>query len=664
MNRLAGAVSPYLVQHADNPVHWWQWGPEAFAEAQRTGRPILLSVGYSACHWCHVMAHESFEDADTAALMNALYVNIKVDREERPDVDHLYMQALHSLGEQGGWPLTMFLDPNGRPFWGGTYFPKVSRYGRPSFTQVLHSVADAFAKRPADIAANATAILTALDAAPEAPPSALSYRWLDAIALRIRDLGDPVHGGLQSAPKFPNPPVLEMLWRAADRSGDESIRAPVLKTLERMARGGIFDHIGGGFARYSVDVQWLVPHFEKMLYDNAQLLPLLALVANKTGSDLLSFAAEETVTWLLRDMLTEGGAFAASEDADSLNPDGHAEEGAFYTWSPDEVHGVLGEATAPFCAAYDIAPGGNFEGRSIPNLLAGTGLIEPLPNRFAAERARLRLHRDKTRARPHRDDKVLADWNGLMIAGLARSATLLARPEWTDAARRAFATVLRLLDDGETLAHGARAGGIVRPGFASDHAAMAVAAIALYEADPTDADAPALLDQAARWCRILLDRYATESGLLAMTVAGSTDLPLRPTPSNDDAVPNANALAAEAMIRLFGITGEPRWRDAADTLLDALASPAQANPYAHAATLNAFDLRLRRADLVVDAPADDPLMREALSVPYTNRTLAGRNSGATPQATVCVDGRCSLPIAHPEQLRARIETDLAPAQTA
>jgi uncharacterized protein len=311
MNRLSDASSPYLLQHKDNPVHWWEWGPEAFAEAERMNRPVLLSVGYAACHWCHVMAHESFEDDATAAVMNELFVNIKVDREERPDVDHVYMSALHLLGEQGGWPLTMFLTPQGEPFWGGTYFPKEPRFGRPGFTQLLREVARVFQAEPERIAHNRQALTTALaEQTAKAEGGPLSLADCDRIGNRLVGIFDPEHGGLQGAPKFPNPSILEFLGRYARRTGNTQAWERFLLSLEQMARGGIYDHLGGGFARYSVDERWLVPHFEKMLYDNAQLLELYALAWRETGRPLFRAAAEGIVDWLSREMTTPEGAFA------------------------------------------------------------------------------------------------------------------------------------------------------------------------------------------------------------------------------------------------------------------------------------------------------------------------------------------------------------------
>src|SRR5581483_3239746 len=395
-NRLAHETSPYLLQHKDNPVAWWAWGPKALAEAKQTHKPILLSVGYAACHWCHVMAHESFEDRATAAVMNELFVNIKVDREERPDIDQIYMAALHLLGEHGGWPLTMFLTPKGEPFWGGTYFPNTSRYGKPAFTDVLRHVARIFREDQKSIDHNKTLLMQRLAAVPrsEGRPT-IGRAELDRAAVQLGGYIDQVHGGMKGAPKFPQPMLLEFLWRAGERTGEGRYFAAVNLTLERICQGGIYDHLGGGFSRYSVDERWLVPHFEKMLYDNAQLLELLALSHQRTGNALFRTRAIETVGWLTREMTTEGGAFCASLDADS-----EGEEGKFYVWSLDEIAKLLGSEDAAFFARhYDVTPGGNFEGHNILNRLARQAANADEETRLAILRARLLAERAK-RVRP------------------------------------------------------------------------------------------------------------------------------------------------------------------------------------------------------------------------------------------------------------------------
>jgi uncharacterized protein len=449
-NRLAGETSPYLLQHKTNPVDWWPWGPAALAEAKKTGKPILLSIGYAACHWCHVMAYESFEDEQVAAVMNELFVNIKVDREERPDVDQIYMAALHHLGEQGGWPLTMFLTTDGEPVWGGTYFPKTSQYGRPGFVDLLKEIARLFRDEPERINHNRTGLMAALAAKPPAAGRAsVGTAELDGAAAGIARAFDHVNGGLGRAPKFPQCAMLEMLWRAGQRRRDSRFFDLVELTLEHICEGGIYDHLGGGFSRYSVDEKWLVPHFEKMLYDNAQLLELLALCYQRSGKSLFLHRAQETVGWLVREMTTAEGGFSASLDADS---EGH--EGKFYVWSRDEIDAVLGpEDGACFAECYDVTPAGNFEGKNILNrlrFLQGTDGSRSFPSpahNLAAEEPRLVALRNKLldarahRIRPGLDDKVLADWNGLMIAALANAGPALNQPAWVASASRAFAFV-------------------------------------------------------------------------------------------------------------------------------------------------------------------------------------------------------------------------------
>ncbi|HEY4406394.1 MAG TPA: thioredoxin domain-containing protein, partial [Xanthobacteraceae bacterium] len=477
-NRLAHETSPYLLQHKSNPVDWWPWGPAALVEAKRTNKPILLSVGYAACHWCHVMAHESFEDEATAAVMNELFVNIKVDREERPDIDQIYMSALHLLGERGGWPMTMFLTPDGEPFWGGTYFPNTSRFGRPGFTDVLRNVSRIFHEEPQNVEQNRAAIMARL--AESARPKGqvtIGAAELDRAAAQIGGLIDPLHGGLRGAPKFPQAMMLEFLWRAGQRTGTQRYFAAVELTLERICQGGIYDHLGGGFSRYSVDERWLVPHFEKMLYDNALLLELLGLAYQRSGRELFRTRARETVGWLVREMTTSEGAFSASLDADS-----EGEEGKFYVWSRAEIAQVLGQEDAAFFSArYDVTPDGNFEGHNIMNCLNDLPRNMEDEERLAPLREKLLAARSR-RVRPGLDDKILADWNGLMIAALVNAGVILDEPSWLQDAARAFLFIDAKMSHGDRLGHSWRDGRLLFPGLASDHAAMIRAALALHEA--------------------------------------------------------------------------------------------------------------------------------------------------------------------------------------
>ncbi|HEY7383410.1 MAG TPA: thioredoxin domain-containing protein [Beijerinckiaceae bacterium] len=660
MNRLANATSPYLLQHKDNPVAWREWSPDAFAEARATNRPVLLSIGYAACHWCHVMAHESFEDPDVAAVMNELFVNIKVDREERPDVDHVYMNALHILGEQGGWPLTMFLTPAGEPFWGGTYFPKEPSYGRPGFSQILREVARVFHTERHRIDHNRTLLTERLrEGHTPAGDAAISLGLndLDRIGARVVDLFDPVHGGISGAPKFPNPPILEAVYRYARRRGDAEARGRALLTLEKMARGGIHDHLGGGFARYSVDERWLAPPFEKMLYDNAQLLELYAVAAQETGSPLFRSAAEGIVGWLEREMITPEHAFASSLDADS-----EGVEGRFYVWSLTEIRDVLGKDADLFARIYDVSEAGNWEHANILNRLRSGEVDAATEARLADMRGRL-LERRAGRIRPGLDDKVLADWNGLMIAALVRAALALNQPRWMAIAQHAFRFITEAMSKDGQLGHSWRAGSLVFPGFALDHAAMMRAAIVLHEATGEGA----YLDHGRAWRDTLFGQYQNpETGLLAMTAANGEGLIVRPQPSHDDAVPNANGVFAEALVRLAALTGTDEDRRLADGMLSALATAAAATPLGHMSILNALDLHLRGLAVVVVNDVKGTLRQAGLRLPYLERVVCSLSDTDTlpdthpakdlarsshgPRALVCGGMRCSLPVAAPEDL--------------
>ncbi|MFG1421924.1 thioredoxin domain-containing protein [Roseixanthobacter liquoris] len=659
-NRLGSETSPYLLQHQDNPVHWWPWGPEAFAEARRTGKPVLLSVGYAACHWCHVMAHESFENPLVAGVMNDLFVNIKVDREERPDVDQIYMAALQQLGEQGGWPLTMFLDGEGKPFWGGTYFPRTASYGRPGFTDVLQQVSQVYREAPEKIAHNRDAILERLQkAARPQGEVVIGLAELDQAARQIAGLFDKSNGGLRGAPKFPQTGLMEMLWRAGERTGDGTFKAICAFTLNRMCEGGIYDHLGGGFSRYSVDEYWLVPHFEKMLYDNALLLELLALAHQETRDPLFLARARETVGWLEREMLTAGGAFCASLDADS---EGH--EGKFYVWTLAQIEDVLGaDDAATFAGFYDVKPGGNWEGATILNRTKAGNVAPEDEARLAPMREKLLAARAR-RVRPGLDDKVLADWNGLMIAALARAGALLNEPAWIALAERAFAAVVDLMAEGDRLGHSHRAGRTLFPGLASDLAAMARAGIALHEA--TGEGEP--LNRAVAFLTVL-ERHHLDpaSGAYFLTADDADALVVRPLSTMDEAQPNYNAVAADALVRLSALVGDDALRTRADRILRGLSAAAAGNALAHGALLNAIDTRLRLAEIVTTGAASAALAEAGLRLSFLARVViraaaaddlpAGslaraRMESAPPSgaAFICVEGRCTLPITEPEAI--------------
>jgi uncharacterized protein YyaL (SSP411 family) len=665
-NRLAHETSPYLLQHQSNPVDWWPWGPDALQEARRSNKPILLSVGYAACHWCHVMAHESFEDEAIARVMNELFVNIKVDREERPDIDQIYMSALHLMGERGGWPMTMFLTPGGEPFWGGTYFPNTSRFGRPGFVDVLRHVARIFHEEPQSVEQNRAALMARLaDTARPKGRVTIGLAELDRAADQIGGMIDPIDGGLRGAPKFPQPMVLEFLWRAGLRTGQQRYFAAAELTLERICQGGICDHLGGGFSRYSVDERWLVPHFEKMLYDNAQLLDLLGLAYQRSGRELFRARARETVGWLVREMAAPGGAFCASLDADS-----EGQEGRFYVWSLGEITDVLGPEDAEFFAAhYDVTPGGNFEDHNIINRLNDLTRnmddeprLEPMRRRLLAARS--------ARVRPGLDDKVLADWNGLMIAALVNAGLIFDEPTWIQHAARAFLFIDGKMCSGDRLGHSWRNGRLLFPGLASDHATMIRAALALYEATGE----AGYLERALDWQAGLDRHYAGPGGGYFLTADDAEGLVVRPNSTADEATPNPNAVEALNLVRLAFYTGQDAWRRQADKLFDGLLPIANDNLFMHLTLLNALDLRLRATEILVvgSGPQADDLIAAALAVPFPDRVVLRAasadklpshhpaqdkiRSAAGVAAFVCVAETCSLPVTSREGLLQTLAT--------
>lgn len=641
-NRLAGETSPYLLQHRDNPVHWWPWGDEALAEARTSNRPLLLSIGYSACHWCHVMAHESFENPEIAALMNCLFVNVKIDREERPDLDAIYQQALAHMGQHGGWPLTMFCTPDGKPFWGGTYFPPTQRYGRPGFPEVLKAISDLWLKDGERVKSNVEALLEALTERPGPEAPSLDLAMLDRGAKAVLGAVDMENGGLSGAPKFPQPGLFDYLWRSARRSGDPALERAVTLTLDRICQGGITDHLGGGFMRYSTDDIWLAPHFEKMLYDNAQLVELLTLVWQKTAAPLFQTRIEECIGWVAREMMAEDGAFAAALDADS---EGH--EGKFYTWKADEIVAILGPDLArTFGQAYDVSVQGNWEGVNILNRSGPQP--EGVEEKLAQARALLLAERGK-RVRPGRDDKVLADWNGMMISALALASLTFDRPDWLDMAKRAFAVVvgkMSLPDD--RLAHSLCQGQASQVGFLDDLAHMARAAVMLYQASGE----AAYLDQAKAWVAAA-DRHHWDSrrGGYFQTAHDAADVIVRTRPVVDAAVPSGNGAMVQVLAMLAQLTDTPALADRALAVVAAFMDRFNENFANMSALLAGFDLAC--APVLATLPRGrrdllDPLRRAALP----NRIIRWHDE---PVATLCRNSVCSAPVRSAEEFSALLE---------
>ncbi len=613
-NRLGETASPYLRQHADNPVHWWPWTPEAFDEARERNVPIHLSIGYAACHWCHVMAAESFSDPDIAAYLNDHFVNIKVDREERPDVDQIYMKALHALGEQGGWPLTMFISPDGEPFWGGTYFPPEPRWGRPGFPQILQGISAAWQRGDEAIASNRAALVDHLRQPPSgADGPALQPALLDQAAERILSIFDRELGGFRGAPKFPNAPVLDLMWRASLRMSDgKPFRDAVLTTLTSLSSGGIYDHLAGGFARYSVDERWLVPHFEKMLSDNGQILSLLVRAWNATGEPLFRRRIGETADWLIRTMQLPDGGFAASLDADTDHV-----EGLTYVWTKAEIDAALGADSELFCSVYDIAEGGNWEGKTVLNrLIPGkeSYLDEATEDRLASLRSRLLTLRDR-RPQPGRDEKVLADWNAVTIAALAEAAVATGNQTWLEAACRAYHFICGSMNNDGRLRHSWCDGRITSDGLATDYAQMIHAALTLHSATGS----VDFLQRAVAWFDQAAENYI-DSGMVYLTPKDNSDLIVRPTGSGDDAMPSAAGILLQSAVRLFVLTGERRFAALAEDILNAHAGQAGRDIVGSASLQAGFDSLLRCRLAYVTAPKADNAADEGAEL--TRRILA------------------------------------------
>jgi uncharacterized protein len=667
-NHLAGETSPYLLQHKDNPVNWHAWGEPAFEEARRLNRPVLLSVGYAACHWCHVMAHESFEDPRTAELMNSLFINIKVDREERPDIDRIYMSALHSLGEQGGWPLTMFLTPDALPFWGGTYFPPEAKFGRPSFRNVLSEISRIWIEEPQKIHQNADAIATALrqsksPATTQEITSAEIYGHAEILVKAV----DPQYGGLKGAPKFPQAPIFAYLWEVYLRNNDQHARDAVLLTLTNISNGGIYDHLAGGIARYSTDHKWLAPHFEKMLYDNAQFVSLLARAWLATEDPLYLERLHETVNFVLTDMTTAKGCFTSSYDADS-----EGEEGKYYVWERGELERCLdGDELQIFCEKYDVSEDGNWEGRNILNRTAN-----PPPDDAAtaallkSARAKL-LKVRKSRPPPQHDDKVLADWNGLFITALAEAALVFGNRDWRDAAVRAFDANMNIFWQDGRLLHSHRLGSTRHEAVADDYANLIEAALGLHAltAEPR-------YIATARELAAALERNHWDEGDGGFFHASLTraQLPIASRTIDDDVTPSANALMIKNYGTLYHLTGDTIYQAKADQIIAAFLGRAMDNPFSAPSLLKNILLRQDAIQIVQVSGrrhAGTPLLALALKRTGLNAVVSYLDSTARLPAShpafgkstldgkttlyVCRGMTCASPATDPQELASALE---------
>ena len=676
-NRLANETSPYLLQHANNPVDWHPWGEVALAKARAEDKPILLSIGYSACHWCHVMEHESFEDEQIAGLMNQLFVNIKVDREERPDLDSIYMSAVQALTGRGGWPMTMFLTPDGAPFYGGTYFPPQDRGHMPGFPRVLRSVAEAYRTRRAEVGKSAEQ-LTAMLGRQVAPQASqyLAPELLDQALRALLPQFDMQEGGLGGAPKFPQPMALEFLLRSYRRTDSPEALAAARLTLDKMACGGIYDQLGGGFHRYSVDAVWLVPHFEKMLYDNAQLARVYLQAYQVTGEPLFRRVVEETLEYVRCEMTDPGGGFYSTQDADS-----EGEEGKFFVWTPQEIEAVLGgEDARLLCAYFDVTEQGNFEHHNILRVAASVEAValtlgvDPAGAQAVIERGRRGLFEARERrVKPGRDEKVLTAWNGLMLRTFAEAAAALDRDDYREQANRNAEFVLANLRRDGRLLRTWKDGQAKLNGYLEDYACLADGLLSLYEATFD----PRWLAEARSIADVMIEQFADDSaGGFYVTGKDHERLVSRPKDLFDNATPSGNSVAAEALLRLGLLSGQGLYREAAERVLRLLGVIAAQHPAAFGRLLCALDFYLGSPKEIAivgqpDAADTASLTRTVFSRYAPNKVVAGcapnaappdiplladrpaRNGKAT--AYVCQNDVCQAPATTPEELARQLE---------
>jgi uncharacterized protein YyaL (SSP411 family) len=676
-NRLANETSPYLLQHAENPVDWFPWGPEALQKAQNEDKPILLSIGYAACHWCHVMAHESFEDPETAAVMNEGFVNIKVDREERPDIDGIYMQAVQAMTGHGGWPMTMFLMPDGRPFYGGTYFPPEDRPGLPSFKTILRSVRDGYARKRDALATSAEQLLTQIYQSNLVLARGGTAPTLQSLELAYRSLAqryDIRHGGFGGAPKFPATMVMDFLLRYWKRTGTAYALEMVLDSFRKMARGGIYDQIGGGFARYSVDAVWLVPHFEKMLYDNALLVRLGAHLWQGTKDTEVQRVTVETLEWLEREMTSPAGGFYSSLDADS---EGH--EGKFYVWTEMEIDSLLGGDAAAFKRYYGVTTGGNFEGKNIlfvagdRSATAARSGITPAELNAMLERARKILYDARAkRVWPGRDEKILAAWNGLMLRGVATAARVFGSDRFRDLALRNARFLARELVKAGRVMRSHKEGVTRISGFLEDHAAVALGFLAVYELTGDERwvnDARTIADAMIEWF------WDEEKGFFFDTAKDAEELITRPRDATDNATPSGTSLAVELLLHLAELQHDSDFRRRAAFTLETLAEAAAKYPSAFGHLLGSMDMELNGAiQVALVGDSSDvslrALERVVAEIYVPSLVLAignGKNhsavkllddrmaQGGRPTAYVCRGYTCDAPVTEPGELATQLE---------
>ncbi len=652
-NRLIDETSPYLLQHAHNPVDWYPWSEEAFEKARAEDKAVLVSIGYSACHWCHVMEHESFENESVAAVQNEHFVNIKVDMEERPDVDQIYMNFVQITTGRGGWPMNVFLTPDKRPFFGGTYFPPAPRYGMPSWTQILMSISEAYKTRRDELEDSANEIVTQLKKMSTVEPASgsLEREMLDDAFRSFERTFDTVNGGFGGAPKFPQAMSLEFLLRYHHATKDERALALVIHTLDKMAMGGIYDQLGGGFHRYAVDSVWLVPHFEKMLYDNAQLVRVYLHAFQVTGNEFYKTIAVETLEYVRREMLDASGAFYSTQDADS-----EGEEGKFFVWTPEEIAEVLGDEAKDFCVFYDVTSSGNFEGSNIPNIKSDVNKRQS----FANARKKLFVHREK-RIKPHRDEKVLTAWNGLMLAAFADAAGVLANDEYLKIAKRNAAFISTELTREDRLLRTWKAGKAKLNGYVEDYANVADGLLVLFQAS---GDAAYLVEAKDLADTMITEFWDEENGGFFFTSHDHEELVVRNKDFYDNATPSGNSVAADVLLRLSKLTGDNKYERFAVAVLRLAASQIRRHPQGFGRALSALSFHLEPTkEVAIVGPRGD-LLRIVLEtyLPHAVIAIAGGVNEQVPllagrapvdgaeTAYVCENFVCQRPVTSTEEL--------------
>lgn len=674
-NRLAKETSPYLLQHAHNPVDWYPWGEEAFAKAKREDKPILLSIGYSACHWCHVMEKESFEDEETAKVMNDNFVNIKVDREERPDLDAIYMEAVQALTGSGGWPTTLFLTPEGKPFFGGTYFPPDEGHGLPSFKRVLVAVSEAYSIRKQEVVKDAEQLHKRLNEKTVLEKAELNALPIEVAFLQLDSSFDKINGGFGRAPKFPQPTALELLIRIGRKQGFAHANKIVELTLAKMARGGIYDHLAGGFHRYSVDSRWLVPHFEKMLYDNALLSRVYLHQYQISKNPLYRKVVEETIDYVLREMEAQNGGFYSTQDADS-----EGEEGRFYIWTKKEIERVLGSDAETFCRYYGISDEGNFEGKNILNISKVPSEVasslkvseEELENIVAECRKKMLAEREK-RVKPERDDKVLASWNGLMLASISEAARVLGREDYLKAAVDCANFILSSMYKDGRLMHVWKDGIAKINGYLEDYAFFTDGLIELYQSTFN----PKYLEEAQKIATAIIEHFDDKDGGYFDTSDDHEQLIIRPKSLFDSSVPSGGSVAVQVLLKLSAYTGDKRFAQSAEKALKSVSAQLENYPTGLTNWLIGLDYRLNppkevaisgdieaettkkmlriisetyRPDVVValqpagkDYSEEIPLLKDRLQLKRETT------------AYVCKNFTCELPTTDPENMRMMLQ---------